>query len=114
MIRRRPRPLLVLALLLAPPLSSPAGTPEGRVVFIADIDAPERRQPWGKRAKQALGELAAGETMRVEVLTTDRYGREIGRVHARGIQVNRALVRDGHAWVYTKYNRDPELPALES
>jgi micrococcal nuclease len=52
--------------------------------------------------------------MRVKVLTTDRYGCEIGRVHARGIQVNRALVRDGHAWVYTKYNRDPELPALES
>jgi endonuclease YncB( thermonuclease family) len=83
-------------------------------VRLANIDTPERRQPWGKKAKQALADLVAGEWVEVEVLDVDRYGRTIGLVRVGGIEANRALVRSGDAWVYPKYNRDPGLPDIEA
>jgi len=83
-------------------------------VRLANIDTPERKQPWGRRAKQALADLVAGKQVEVEVLDTDRYGRAIGLVRVGGIKANRALVNDGHAWVYPRYNRDPDLPGIEA
>jgi len=83
-------------------------------VRLANIDTPERRQPWGKKAKQALAGLVAGKWVEVEVLDVDRYGRTIGLVLVDGHQVNRDLVASGHAWVYPKYNHDPGLPDIEA
>lgn len=92
-------------------------TPERRQVKIrlAEIDTPERRQPYGSRARQALAELVFGEAVRVEVQTVDRYGRSVGRVYrgSDGLDVNAALVRSGSAWVYRRYSEDPALLALE-
>ena len=82
-------------------------------VRLANIDTPERKQPWGKKAKQALADLVAGAWVEVEVLDIDRYGRTVGLVLVNGIEANRALVRSGDAWVYPKYNRDPDLPGIE-
>jgi len=83
-------------------------------VRLANIDTPERRQPWAKKAKRALADLVAGEWVEVEVLDIDRYGRTVGLVLVSGIEANRALVAAGHAWVYPRYNRDPELPDIEA
>ena len=49
----------------------------------------------------------------VEV-TTDRYGRIVGRVYINGIDVNQELVVQGYAWVYRKYYNDFELLRLEA
>jgi endonuclease YncB( thermonuclease family) len=90
----------ILLILLLVPLSLFADTiHEGKVVKIADgdtltllvddqqlkirlsdIDTPERKQPFGTRAKQALSELAFGKQARVVEVTVDRYGRIVGRV----------------------------------
>ena len=83
-------------------------------VRLAEIDTPESRQPWGSRARQALSDLAFGKAARVEVRDTDRYGRTVGRVHVGEIDVNAELVRQGHAWVYRQYSRDPRLLELET
>lgn len=83
-------------------------------VRLAEIDTPESRQPWGSRARQALSDFAFGKTVRVEVADTDRYGRTVGRVHVGGLDVNAELVRQGHAWVYRQYSRDPSLLKLEA
>ena len=83
-------------------------------VRLAGIDAPERRQPYGTRARQALSALALGRAARVEVEDIDRYGRAVGRVRVGGRDVNAEMVRRGAAWVYTRYNRDPSLVPLEA
>jgi len=83
-------------------------------VRLANIDTPEKKQPWGRKAKQALADLVAGEWVEVEVLDVDRYGRTIGLVLVDGHQVNRDLVASGNAWVYPRYNRDPGLPGIEA
>ncbi len=44
-------------------------------IRLSDIDTPERKQPFGTKAKQALSDLAFGEKARVVEVTTDRYGR---------------------------------------
>ncbi len=82
-------------------------------VRLAEIDAPEARQPYGQRAKQALAALAFGREVDVSVVDQDRYGRQVGRVHAGSVDVNAELVRLGSAWVYRRYSRDPALLVLE-
>ncbi|WP_240757189.1 thermonuclease family protein [Roseicella aquatilis] len=83
-------------------------------VRLAEIDTTESGQPYGNRARQALSDLAFGQSVRVVVQDTDRYGRTVGRVHAGDREVNTAMVREGAARVYRQYNRDPSLLALEA
>lgn len=82
-------------------------------IRLSDIDTPERKQPYGTRAKQALANLTFGKTISVETTKRDRYGRVIGRVTVDGVDVNAELVRLGYAWVYRKYSNDAELLRLE-
>jgi endonuclease YncB( thermonuclease family) len=82
-------------------------------VRLAQIDAPESNQPYGKKAKAALSALAFGRRAHVEVVDIDRYGRTVGEVFVDGIDVNREMVRAGHAWAYTKYSHTTEIIELE-
>jgi len=82
-------------------------------VRLAEIDAPESKQPWGSRAKQALSALVYNKTVRVDAQTTDRYGRKVAEIYVGDEWVNARMVRDGHAWVYRQYSRNRELLRLE-
>jgi len=87
-------------------------------VRLACIDCPERRQAFGRRAKQFTSSLVFGRRVRVEVIDWDRYGRAVGWVYVaddndREICVNRELVGAGLAWVYRRYCQSPELLKLE-
>lgn len=82
-------------------------------VRLANIDAPERKQAFGNRSRQSLAALCLGVDALYETQDTDRYGRTVAVVRCGGIDVNRAQVAEGMAWVYPKYNKDPSLPALQ-
>jgi endonuclease YncB( thermonuclease family) len=83
-------------------------------VRLAQIDAPERGQPYGSRAKAALSQLGFGKPARVEILEIDNYGRRIGEVFVGGVHLNQELVRQGHAWAYTRYARSTAIIDLEN
>lgn len=83
-------------------------------VRLAEIDTPERRQPYGSRARQALAAKVFRKTVRLEIQDIDRYGRSIGRLYLDGRDINAEMVAEGHAWVYRQYARDPRLPELEA
>ena len=83
-------------------------------IRLAGIDAPERRQPYGDRARQMLSELTFERRARVIVTSTDRNGRLIGLVFVRSRDINAEMVRRGGAWVYARYSADPALLALEA
>jgi endonuclease YncB( thermonuclease family) len=89
---------------------------EGETIRIrlSGIDTPERGQPWYRRSKQALADRVAGREVRINAITTDRYGRTIGEVYAGDVCVGCELVRDGHAWVYRRFSRDPILLEIEA
>ena len=82
-------------------------------VRLAEIDTPESRQPYGSRAKQALSDKVFGKIITLEPETVDRYGRVVGHVRMDDRDVNREMVREGHAWVYRQYLQDRSLLAEE-
>lgn len=82
-------------------------------VRLSDIDTPERGQPYGKKARQALADKVFRKQVAVETNKTDRYGRIIGRVYLGDRDINAEMVADGMAWVYRKYSRDTRLLELE-
>ena len=82
-------------------------------IRLAEIDTPEKGQPYGKKAKQALSRPVFGETVNVEQKDIDRYHRIVGRVYVDGVDVNAEMVRGGHACVYRKYATDQALYVME-
>ena len=82
-------------------------------VRLAEIDTPEKNQPYGQKAKKALSDFIFGKTVRVEVDTIDRYGRTVGTIFSDGQNINKEMVKAGHAWVYIQYAKDKTLFALE-
>jgi endonuclease YncB( thermonuclease family) len=82
-------------------------------VRLAQIDAPERGQPWGRRSHQALARLAERRSARVSIVDRDRYGRAVGDLFVGDVFVNEALVREGHAWVIPRYARSEGVAAAE-
>ena len=48
------------------------------------------------------------------MLDTDRYGRLVATLWIDDENINRRLVKEGHAWVYRKYLRDTSLIKLEA
>lgn len=83
-------------------------------VRLANIDAPEKKQPFGARSKQSLSDLCFGREATLDLDKKDRYGRTVAVVHCGGVNANVAQVRRGMAWVYPQYNHDPSLPAIET
>jgi endonuclease YncB( thermonuclease family) len=73
-------------------------------VRLACIDAPETAQsPHGQQARSYLQQrLPVGREVRLEVKTTDRYGRSVAEVISE-ININLALVEDGQAFAYRQY-----------
>lgn len=67
------------------------------------IDCPEYGQPYWQEAKEAVQDMVLGKKVRIESMDTDQYGRTVGLVGVRGGLVNAELVRQGMAWVYTRY-----------
>lgn len=125
------RQLLTFALLLLT-IPTHADLLEGRVVSIADgdtltvlherepmkirlaeIDAPEKAQPFGTRSKQALSDLCFGKQAEVVPQTKDRYGRTVARVRCDGQDASEQLVRSGMAWVFDRYVIDRGLYRLQ-
>ena len=89
------------------------GVYEQITIRLAEIDAPERKQAFGNRAKDALGALCHEAIATIKPTTKDRYGRIVARVECRGVDANSAMVKQGMAWAYTKYQTDPIFPQLE-
>ena len=82
-------------------------------VRLVGIDAPEKKQAFGERAKQALSGLVFGKDVRVEFHGPDRYGRTLGDVFAGGKRVNLLMVEEGMAWAY-KGTKDTALLTAEA
>ncbi|EFA9882185.1 thermonuclease family protein [Escherichia coli] len=83
-------------------------------IRLANIDAPEKKQAFGRWSTNQLKALLAGQSVTVSYTQTDRYGRIIGRVFTmNGTEASRFMVQSGAAWVYERYNVDESLPALQ-
>ncbi len=84
-------------------------------IRLAQIDCPEKGQPFGQAAKKYVLDVAAHKIVTVQVKTVDRYGRTVGEVFLTGgSNLNKQIVGAGYAWQYKRYSKDPEYGVLES
>lgn len=89
-------------------------------IRLAGIAAPEigrgsRKpgQPYGRRSRQSLSDLALGREARAECESKDRYGRMVCTIRVGPLNVNLEQVRLGMAMVHRKYARDQSYYAAE-
>jgi endonuclease YncB( thermonuclease family) len=123
-----------LAILCAPALAAhPPQSFTGKVVKVADgdtitvlldktqhkirlegIDAPEKGQAYGTKARQALADKISRETVRVDWKKRDRYGRIIGRVYLGDRDISLEMVKDGLAWHYKRDSKEAARADMEN
>jgi len=80
-------------------------------IRLAQIDTPEKRQPYGAKAKNVLSHLVFKKTISITIETIDRY---VADIHFEGKHINAEMVKLGAAWVYRKYVRDKSLYDIEN
>lgn len=87
----------------------------GQRIRLFGIDAPEGRQecrnasgqPYacGDVARDALSDLIGRSSVLCERRDTDRYGRWVSDCFVGSVNLNQALVRQGHAVAYARYTK---------
>ena len=82
-------------------------------VRLSEIDAPELNQPYGILSKEFLKKTLIYKFVDIHISGKDRYGRQIARIYYQGQDINKLMVKEGMAWVYTKYNKDKRLPEIQ-
>ena len=83
-----------------------------RRVRLAEIDAPERKQPFGAESRKSLAAICQGKPVTVEVVATDTHKRAVGKAKCGDVDANSEQVRRGMAWV-TARNTLPNSPLPE-
>ncbi|MBL0686083.1 thermonuclease family protein [Aquimarina mytili] len=87
-------------------------------VRVADIDCPEKNQPFGKKAKWFTSEQIFGKKVSIQVKDsnkpTDRWGRIIGYLIYEDKNLSHELLKAGLAWHYKYYSSDKVMASLES
>jgi endonuclease YncB( thermonuclease family) len=88
-----------------------------RVRFSA-IDTPEYDQPYGAKSSAALkAMLPLGSEVELEIVTQDQFHRVVATVwllsDGKRININEAMLREGHAWAYRRYMKDPKFCDIE-
>jgi endonuclease YncB( thermonuclease family) len=83
-------------------------------VRFAFCDAPEKKQAFGSRAKQAMSELVFGKEIDLRPHAIDRYGRTVAQVGVDGKDAGLEMVRQGLAWVYEQYITEASLEVQET
>ena len=93
----------------------PGGSYKAIKVRLNGIDAPERRQPFGERAKRAMSSLVYMREAELDCIDVDRYGRSVCKVMVapasapggpKTLDAGLAMVTLGMAWWYRAYARE--------
>ncbi|NEN76340.1 thermonuclease family protein [Pelistega sp. NLN82] len=75
-------------------------------IRLNQIDAPEKSQPYGKKAKQFLSNLIFQKQVIIKWTKKDRYHRLLGQVYYYHQDINLLMIQNGYAWAYTRYLKD--------
>ena len=82
-------------------------------IRLAEIDCPEKNQPYGPQAKQVLTNKLLNKQIKVVILKKDRYNRSICKIYLNNHYINQEMIEEGLAWHYTQYSHSKELKNSE-
>lgn len=77
------------------------------------IDAPEKKQDFGQKAKQYLSSRLFRKAVVIRYKEIDRYGRIVGKVYLGHIEINLEILQNGYAWHYKNYDNSEEYSQAE-
>jgi micrococcal nuclease len=82
---------------------------------LAEIDCPEKKQPFGNKAKIFTHDQIYLKTITYVITDIDRYGRAIAMLYygSENKYLSAELVKNGLAWHYKRYSKSTELANLE-
>lgn len=80
---------------------------------LAEIDAPEKVQPFGQHSRLRLADPCFKRQANIRETARDRFGRTVARVQCQGRDASAEQVKAGIAWAFTRYLTDPETARLE-
>lgn len=82
-------------------------------VRLAKIDAPEKKQPYGKESAEYLSNRVFGKVVQIVYEKADRYGRILGTMFLGGKDVNLEMIATGNAWHYAYFDKTPSYANAE-
>ena len=82
-------------------------------IHLAEIDAPEKNQPYGDTSRQKLAAKLMGCVVRVTYFEKDRFNRIVGTVNMGERWINAEVLAEGCAWHDKRYSDDDELDTAE-
>jgi len=82
-------------------------------IRLAEIDAPEKAQAFGKDSTRTLSEMVLGKRIKVISQAIDRYGRTVAHLSLNGLDVNVEQIRRGMAWEYSYFHSNHALISLQ-
>lgn len=82
---------------------------------LAEVDCPEKSQPFGTKAKQFTSDQIYLKTIKYIVTDTDRYGRSIAMVYydTDTKYLSAEIIKAGMGWHYKRYSTSKELAYFE-
>jgi endonuclease YncB( thermonuclease family) len=81
---------------------------------LAEVDCPEKNQPFGTKAKQFTSDQVYLKTVKYVVTDIDRYGRSIAMIYYDNNKyLSAEIIRAGMGWHYKKYSKSIELAEIE-
>ena len=85
---------------------------DSQIIRLYGIDAPERDQPYGTQATNALRQKLSNSQISIVQQDIDDYGRIVATIFLDERNINLEMVAQGHAWWYEFFapdNRELEL-----
>jgi endonuclease YncB( thermonuclease family) len=82
---------------------------------LAEVDCPEKSQPFGTKAKQFTSDQIYLKTIKYVVTDTDRYGRSIAMIYydTDNKYLSAEIIKAGMGWHYKRYSKTKELAMFE-
>ena len=82
---------------------------------LAEVDCPEKNQPFGTKAKQFTSDQIYLKTIKYVVTDTDRYGRSIAMIYydTDNKYLSAEIIKAGMGWHYKRYSTSKELALFE-
>jgi endonuclease YncB( thermonuclease family) len=85
------------------------------ILRLAEIDCPEKNQPFGNKAKQFTSDQIYRKKIKYVVTDIDRYGRSIAMIYYDNNKyLSAELIKSGLAWHYKRYSISKELANFEN
>lgn len=83
---------------------------------LAEVDCPEKSQPFGTKAKQFTSDQIYLKTIKYVVTDTDRYGRSIAMIYydTDNKYLSAEIIKAGMGWHYKRYSTSKELANFET